>query len=242
MISSTTSSDIDVTAFQISIDELLSSARRGGADETLEKMKAVVHNVQQIAGVDSANDYTGILSPTTSPNPQSPQLNGNPPTPAALKSRITRNAKGLITATRNFVSSNGLSPISLVDAAAANLTAAVVDYLKTVGIKATSENDLGHGQDIGEEDYETLAPRTHDPLNPVKAANALNKALDERTTRLNVLLQVNTSGEDSKSGLPPLPPPSGLDDTSSTDSELFQLHFQAVTFNANHVQLFLSVL
>ncbi|KAG6327501.1 hypothetical protein ID866_11588, partial [Astraeus odoratus] len=38
-----------------------------------------------------------------------------------------------------------------------------------------------------------------------KAATALNKALPpERTSPLNILLQVNTSGEDAKSGLPPL--------------------------------------
>jgi len=164
-------SDMDVTSFQISIDELLTTARRGATEETLDKMKAVMHNVQQVTGGESVGDYSGMLSPTTSPNPQSPPLNGNPPTVSGLKSRITRNAKGLITATRNFVSSNGLSPVSLVDAAAANLTAAVVDYLKTVGIKPTSSDDLRHDAEA-DEGYETLAPRTHDPLNPVKATEA----------------------------------------------------------------------
>ena len=39
----------------------------------------------------------------------------------------------------------------------------------------------------------------------MKAASALDKALpSNRTSPLRVLLQVNTSGEDSKSGLPPL--------------------------------------
>ena len=42
-------------------------------------------------------------------------------------------------------------------------------------------------------------------LGSVKAASALDKALpSNRTSPLRVLLQVNTSGEDSKSGLPPL--------------------------------------
>jgi len=42
-------------------------------------------------------------------------------------------------------------------------------------------------------------------LTSVKAATALNKALSaDRTEPLNVLLQVNTSGEDNKSGLAPL--------------------------------------
>ncbi|OSX57663.1 hypothetical protein POSPLADRAFT_1156365 [Postia placenta MAD-698-R-SB12] len=50
-----------------------------------------------------------------------------------------------------------------------------------------------------------------------KAATALNKALPaERTSPLNVLVQVNTSGEDNKSGLPPLP-------SDATEPDLVQL-------------------
>ncbi|KAJ7796766.1 hypothetical protein B0H14DRAFT_3093280 [Mycena olivaceomarginata] len=42
-------------------------------------------------------------------------------------------------------------------------------------------------------------------LTSMKAATALNRALPtERTTPLNILIQINTSGEDSKSGLSPL--------------------------------------
>jgi uncharacterized pyridoxal phosphate-containing UPF0001 family protein len=52
-----------------------------------------------------------------------------------------------------------------------------------------------------------------------KAATGLNKGLpDARTEPLNILLQVNTSGEDSKSGLAPL---TGAADAAS--SELVQL-------------------
>ena len=43
-------------------------------------------------------------------------------------------------------------------------------------------------------------------LSSIKAADAINRALapEREQSPLNVLLQVNTSGEDSKSGLPPL--------------------------------------
>ncbi|KAG6840425.1 hypothetical protein C0991_006775 [Blastosporella zonata] len=41
-------------------------------------------------------------------------------------------------------------------------------------------------------------------LTSAKTAKALDKALSaERTTPLNILIQINTSGEDAKSGLPP---------------------------------------
>ncbi|KAI0079623.1 hypothetical protein K474DRAFT_1591862 [Panus rudis PR-1116 ss-1] len=54
----------------------------------------------------------------------------------------------------------------------------------------------------------------------IKAANVLNKYVPtERTTPLNILIQVNTSGEENKSGLPPLTPSSSDVDSS----ELVQL-------------------
>jgi len=66
-----------------------------------------------------------------------------------------------------------------------------------------------------------LIPNLHmiQTLTSIKTAKALDKALPtDRSAPLNVLVQINTSGEEAKSGLPAL--------TSSTDvaaSELFQL-------------------
>ncbi|KAJ7471372.1 hypothetical protein B0H11DRAFT_1730261 [Mycena galericulata] len=60
-------------------------------------------------------------------------------------------------------------------------------------------------------------------LTSTKAATALNKSLPtERTTPLNILIQINTSGEDSKSGLSPL-------DTSDPDAEVTQLARHIIT-------------
>lgn len=61
-------------------------------------------------------------------------------------------------------------------------------------------------------------------LTSIKAADALNKTLEksrptEQDPPLNVLLQVNTSGEDAKSGVPPLT----SSDASPEGSELAQL-------------------
>lgn len=153
--------DVDVTGFQMSIDELLQAARQSSSDVTLDKMKDVVTHVQHIT-TDSDGPFTGFPSPG-SPNPMSPDLNGAPPSTAALKSRVSRSANSLITATRNYVSSIGLSPVSLLDAAASNLTAAVVEYLKAVGIKASHADDLQLGLDI-DDGYTTLAPTVHQPV------------------------------------------------------------------------------
>lgn len=62
-------------------------------------------------------------------------------------------------------------------------------------------------------------------LASTKAASALNKAIPEdRDTALRVLVQVNTSGEESKSGLPPL-----RATTDVGNSELGQLVVHIVT-------------
>ncbi|EIN10096.1 hypothetical protein PUNSTDRAFT_52184 [Punctularia strigosozonata HHB-11173 SS5] len=59
----------------------------------------------------------------------------------------------------------------------------------------------------------------------VKAASGLDKALsNDRTAPLNVLIQVNTSGEDAKSGLSPLTP-----STASEDAQLVTLARYIVT-------------
>ncbi|KAJ7497065.1 hypothetical protein FB451DRAFT_1018760 [Mycena latifolia] len=62
-------------------------------------------------------------------------------------------------------------------------------------------------------------------LTSAKAATALNKSLPpERTSRLNILIQINTSGEDSKSGLSPLDA-----SPSDADSEVMQLARHIIT-------------
>lgn len=67
-------------------------------------------------------------------------------------------------------------------------------------------------------------------LTSQKAAAALDKALSnttpERTTPLNILIQINTSGEDSKSGLDPL---TAAASTDVGDSEVGQLAKYIIT-------------
>jgi len=65
-------------------------------------------------------------------------------------------------------------------------------------------------------------------LSSEKAANALNKALPaNRTVPLNVLIQINTSGEDAKSGLPPLSLSPSI--PTSSPSELHKLAKHIIT-------------
>ncbi|KAJ3751368.1 proline synthetase associated protein [Lentinula detonsa] len=73
-----------------------------------------------------------------------------------------------------------------------------------------------------------------------KIANALNKALPtDRNTPLNVLLQINTSGEDSKSGLSPLSP-SSFDSSQLSDVQKLAKHIVTLCPNL-HLQGLMTI-
>ncbi|TVY64295.1 Protein SPA2 [Lachnellula suecica] len=124
--------DVHVTKFQISIDEILQIARTDDPSRVIEFMKAVVVNVRSITqDIDEAKASSGNLTPQQS----------------KLKSRVSATANNLITAAKNFASANGLSPVSILDAAASHLTAAVVELVRTVKIRPTPAGELDDDDD-----------------------------------------------------------------------------------------------
>lgn len=124
--------DVHVTKFQISIDEILRIARTEDPSRVIEFMKAVVVNVRRITqDIDEATSNTGDLTQQQS----------------KLKSRVSATANNLITASKNFASANGLSPVSILDAAASHLTAAVVELVRTVKIRPTPAGELEDDDD-----------------------------------------------------------------------------------------------
>lgn len=119
--------DVHVTKFQIAIDELLHVARTGDPSSVLDQMKPVVVSVRHItrdAGESSGGktDATGLRS--------------------KLTMRVAATANNLITASKNFSAANGLSPVSLLDAAASHLAAAVVELIRTVKVRPTPPGEL----------------------------------------------------------------------------------------------------
>ncbi|KAH7391381.1 hypothetical protein BKA64DRAFT_710285 [Cadophora sp. MPI-SDFR-AT-0126] len=124
--------DVHVTKFQISIDELLRTARVDDPARVIEFMKSVVVNVRRITqDIDEA--------PTGSEELVQQQ--------SKLKSRVSATANNLITASKNFASAKGLSPVSLLDAAASHLTSAVVELVRTVKIRPTPAGELEDDDD-----------------------------------------------------------------------------------------------
>lgn len=120
------------TRYQIAIDELLRAARGNEAASVLPHVKSVViavRNISQDVGNISLNE-----------DDQSQQK-------IKLRSKISATANNLITASRNFAISDGVSPVSLLDAAASHLTAAVVNLARLVKIQPTSPTVLEDDDD-----------------------------------------------------------------------------------------------
>ncbi|KAE8451088.1 hypothetical protein EG329_004760 [Mollisiaceae sp. DMI_Dod_QoI] len=132
--------DVHVTKFQISIDELLRIARTDEPPRVMEFMKTVVVNVRTI---------TQDIDEAPASNEELAQQQ------AKLKSRVSATANNLITASKNFASANGLSPVSLLDAAASHLTAAVVELVRTVKIRPTPAGELEDDDDGNLEPVDT---------------------------------------------------------------------------------------
>jgi hypothetical protein len=132
--------DVHVTKFQLSIDELLQTARKAGSEQTLESMRHVVKCVRAITGDIDSTPLSQMQSPNSSimgDIPASPEKQQ-----ARLKSRVSATANNLITATKNHVASNGISPVSLLDAAASHLSTAVVELVKHVKVRPTPQSEL----------------------------------------------------------------------------------------------------
>lgn len=110
---------LHVTRFQVAIDELLRTARGGEPSSVLAHVKSVaiaVRSISQDLG-EIPSDGDGEIQKIVK-----------------LKAKISATTNNLITASKNFAISEGLSPVSLLDAAASHLTAAVVGLIHIVKI------------------------------------------------------------------------------------------------------------
>ena len=124
--------DVLVTKFQLSIDELLGSARGPDTTAVLDHIKDLVLIIRQItADVEReiAND----------------KVDESARKKTKMKNKVSTTTNNVITAAKNYAAAHGLSPVSLLDAAASHLTASVVDLLRTVKIRPASSEEVADG-------------------------------------------------------------------------------------------------
>ena len=118
--------DVHVTKFQIAIDELLRIARYDEHRLVMPQIQAVVIAVRYILqDAQPASTESGEVAAA----------------PKAIR-KVSATANNLITASKNFANSSGLSPVSLLDAAASHLSTAVVEIVHLVKIRASPQDEL----------------------------------------------------------------------------------------------------
>jgi hypothetical protein len=139
--------DVHVTKFQMSVDELLRVAR-------FEESRVVVHQIKLV--------IVAIRHMLQDVDQGPLPVDGSAALRARAKNRVATTTNNMITAARNFASSSGLSPVSLLDAAASHLATAVVELVRVVKIQASPADDLENdeaevAQMHGEGYFETTA-------------------------------------------------------------------------------------
>lgn len=176
--------DVDITRFQLAVDDLLKSARQpNDTASMLESVKQVTLAVSSIASQVGTDGY-----PTPSPSPSA--NSAQEPSVAKLKARVMGYANSLITATKHHASASGLSPVALLDAAASNLTASVIELVKVVGISISDKTDSPAAEDM-ESLYDGASPDldasqvSSPPPPPAEAVKPLNVGRSNTTKKAN---------------------------------------------------------
>ena len=124
--------DVHVTAFQTSIDGLITAARSTTPTSVLGAMKPVITAMANLsADIQTFED-----------RPLSSKGHVDSAALQSLKDRSTQNLNTLTHSAKEFALSYGLSPISLLDAAASELAANVVGLFKLLGIRRANKKDL----------------------------------------------------------------------------------------------------
>lgn len=118
--------DVHVTKFQLAIDELLEKARSDDPEKVVDAMKLVVVSVRRITkDIQVPQEDEDFVQQQTK-----------------IRAKVSSTANNLITASKNFAHSAGMSPVSLLDTAATHLAAAIMELLRLVKIRATPAEEL----------------------------------------------------------------------------------------------------
>jgi hypothetical protein len=151
--------DVHLTTFQVAVDDLLQQARTADPEFISESMKQVIMAVRAITNdMETAGTTNGGDAADSSPNKRS-----------KLRGRLSQAANNLISATKAHGASNGLAPVSIVDAATLHLTTAVIDVVKLLKIRQSTPEELA------QEDFNEMSMSARPaPLNTRLKGNSVS--------------------------------------------------------------------
>ncbi len=117
--------DVHLTAFLTAIDSLLSAGRGNAPTRVLMPMKCVVNAVTSI--LDDVRSHSRRYS--------------DPEGMHALEERVEATLSNLVAASKTHATSLGLSPVSLLDAAASHVSAAVTELERVVLLRRATKTE-----------------------------------------------------------------------------------------------------
>ncbi|KAG2015810.1 hypothetical protein CC2G_009047 [Coprinopsis cinerea AmutBmut pab1-1] len=122
--------DIHITAFMTAIDALLTAGRSNAPTRVLTPMKTVVNAVTNI--VEDVRSFE--RKPNRDPEVDVDALR-------ALRDRAEATLSNLVAATKTHATSHGMSPVSLLDAAASHVSTTITEIARTVCIRKASKQE-----------------------------------------------------------------------------------------------------
>ncbi|KAI8974031.1 hypothetical protein BD414DRAFT_468647 [Trametes punicea] len=123
--------DVHVTAFVSSIDSLLTAGRSNAPTRVLQPMKDVVNAVTAI--IEDVRAFER--------RPQRERAEVDLEALQALRERLDATLSNLVAAAKTHATSLGMSPVSLLDAAASHVSATVTEIGKTIHMRKASKTE-----------------------------------------------------------------------------------------------------
>ncbi|PAV24137.1 cell polarity [Pyrrhoderma noxium] len=124
--------DIHVTAFVTAIDSLLAAGRSPSTSQVLSPMKSVVNAVSAV--IDDVRTFER----------RQDRVDIDFENVRALRERTQATLSNLVTASKTHATSMGMSPVSLLDAAASHLSASVTELGRTISIRKATKIEQDH--------------------------------------------------------------------------------------------------
>jgi hypothetical protein len=121
--------DIHITAFLSAIDSLLTAGRSNAPTRVLTPMKSVVNAVTNI--IEDVKAYER--------RSQRDRGDADSDTLRSLRDRAEATLSNLVAATKTHASSSGMSPVSLLDAAASHVSVTITEIGRTVCIRKATK-------------------------------------------------------------------------------------------------------
>ncbi|THH02281.1 hypothetical protein EW026_g544 [Hermanssonia centrifuga] len=186
--------DIHVTAFVSSIDSLLTAGRSNTPTRVLTPMKAVVNAVTAIVEDVRAFERTN-------------RSQVNLDSLFALRERAEATLSNLVASAKMHATSSGMSPVSLLDAAASHVSLTVTEIGKTICIRKATKAE-----------QEQFAPAQAPSSPPSAGFNSLLRSVDEmRSTHQRSGSSNSRTGQDRLAELASSPPRSMLGRSSGEE-------------------------